>query len=106
MAKASKPYSFTVMKPFLFCLFSLIVAQPVTAATLDESRMAGFVTGEVMCVLARHGAPKEIMREEFARLTQQFTKADVLDLKAHGETYVGVVDQMVKSCPPRGLPDA
>lgn len=88
-----------------FCL-GILIAAPARSATLAESRIAGLVTGEAMCSLARQGAPKEILREEFARLTKKLTQADVLDLREHGEAYLGVIEHLMQVCPQRGLPDA
>lgn len=94
------------MKAFVFCLAAVLSAQPVIAASLDEARLSGVVMGETMCALVRHGAPKSVAREEFARITRKFVDAGVLDLRRHSDAYLSTVEQLIKECPSRGLPDA
>jgi hypothetical protein len=98
--KTSVPLTVTA-----FCL-GILVAAPARSATLTESQLSGYVTGEALCSLARQGAPKEILREEFARLTKKATDRDTLDLRQHGDAYLGMVELVMKACPERGLPDA
>lgn len=83
-----------------------LMGQPSLAATLQETQMSGVVTGEALCSLARQGAPQEVLREEFARLTKKMTNADVVDLQRHGQAYLDVIEQVMQMCPKRGLPDA
>lgn len=83
-----------------------LMGQPSLAATVAEAQISGIVTGEALCSLARHGAPKDVMREEFARLTKKMTDRNVLDLQAHGDVYLSVIDQVMQKCPSRALPDA
>ncbi|AGF91119.1 hypothetical protein S-CBP2_0010 [Synechococcus phage S-CBP2] len=84
----------------------VLIAAPARSATLVESQVSGVVAGEALCVLARHEAPKEVLREEFARLTKKFIEKDVLDLKLYGPAYLEVIDGLMQSCPERGLPEA
>lgn len=94
------------MKALVFCLAAVLASQPVAAASLSESRLSGVVVGEAMCSLARQGAPKEVLREEFARLTKKLTDSDVVDLVTHGQAFLDVVEGVMQICPERGLPDA
>lgn len=94
------------MKTTAVCLAVALMGQPSLAATLQETQMSGVVTGEAMCSLARQGAPEAVLREEFSRLTSKMTHADVVDLVKFGQAYLDVIEQVMRSCPKRGLPDA
>lgn len=80
---------------------------PAQAATPEELAGAGYLGGQVLCSLTRHGAPASVLREEMTRLGAavrkdlgvQMTQADVATLQRH---FAAVL----KTCPPRTLPDA
>lgn len=85
---------------------ALLLAQPAAAASLQESQLSGIITGEAMCSLARQGAPKAIVREEFDRITQKLVTADLLDLSRFGAEYAQAINQALEACPARPVPDA
>lgn len=91
------------MNHVLVALAAVVLgAQPAAGATLEQARMSGVVTGEALCSLVRHGAPKEVFLEEFDRISERLTKAEVLNLEEHGDAYLEVIGDLLRSCPERG----
>ena len=94
------------MKPFVFCLAAVLISQPAMATTSrDETRIGGLISGEAICSLARHGASKEVLREELLRITKKLTEAEVVDLRQFAVDYFTMIDGIMRECPSRQLPD-
>lgn len=76
------------------------------SATLEESQIAGIVTGEALCVLKRYDAPPSVMRAELERLTHKMLDRNVLSAEYKAE-YLRFIDGILKQCPAKpSLPDA
>lgn len=80
--------------------------QPVSAATVIQSQLSGYVAGEVVCVLKRHHAPDSVIKAELARIIEKQQAADVVALPAHAPQYLEAFKAALRECPPVVIPDA
>lgn len=91
----------------LLVLGAAMAPVPAAALTVEQTAVLGYSAGQVLCTLKRHGAPQAVVDEELRRLGADAFRLTKRQLsEAEVDQIFGVAASVLKTCPPRALPDA